>query len=56
MTEFEAQNAGIVIPGLQISNIFRGGGGGVPPRGIGMSHRQGIRLDPRLKYSELFQH
>ena len=35
MTEFQAQNAGNGIPGLQIANIFRGGGY-MPLRGIGI--------------------
>ena len=46
ITEFEAQNAGNSISGVQISKHFRGRGGGMP--GIGMSHGQGMRLDPRL--------
>ena len=45
ITEFKAQNAGNSISGVQISKIFWGGGG-MP--GIGMSHGQGMRLDPRL--------
>ena len=48
ITEFEAQNAGNSISGVQISKHFPGGGG-MP--GIGMSHGQGMRLDPRL-YTE----
>ncbi len=46
ITEFEAQNAGNSISGVQISKHFPGGGRGMP--GIGMSHGQGMRLDPRL--------
>ncbi len=49
ITEFEAQNAGNSISGVQISKKFPGGGGGgrgMP--GIGMSHGQGMRLEPRL--------
>ena len=45
ITEFEAQNTGNSISGVQISKHFPGGG--MP--GIGMSHGQGMRLDPRLK-------
>ena len=37
ITEFEAQNAGNSISGVQISKKFSGGVGGMP--GIGMSHR-----------------
>ena len=40
ITEFEAQNAGNSISGVQISKIFQVGGGGMP--GIGMSHGQDI--------------
>ena len=45
ITEFEAQNAGNSISGVQISKNFPVGG--MP--GIGMSHAQGMRLDPRLE-------
>ncbi len=52
IAEFEAQNAGNSISGVQISKHFPGeGGGGVP--GIGMSHGQGMRLDPRLGLNSL---
>ena len=44
ITEFEAQNAGNSISGPNFKTFS--GGGGMP--GIGMSHGQGMRLDPRL--------
>ncbi len=44
ITEFEAQN---LKKGPNLKKIFReGGGGGM--LGIGMSHGQGMRLDPGL--------
>ena len=47
ITEFESQNIGNSISGVQISKIFRERGGG-NARFWNMSHGQGMRLDPRL--------
>ena len=49
ITEFESQNIGNSISGVQISKIFRERGGG-NARFWNMSHGQGMRLDPRLVY------
>jgi hypothetical protein len=51
MIEFDAQNSGNGISGVQISKIFR-----VGDRGFGVRHGQGFRLDPRLpvRASEVF--
>ena len=38
----------MVFLGSKFQTFSRGGGGGMPLRGIGMSHGQGIRLDPHL--------
>ena len=48
ITEFEAQNAGNSISGPNFKTFSGGGGGGGGMPGIGMSHGQGMRLDPRL--------